>query len=68
MPVCNFTTALDGWHMQRNYTVTTAEGVNETYGGVVGGSPCEGVAATGRIRVGVAGNHLPSWGQDWSRG
>lgn len=46
--------------MQGHYVVTTAEGVNETCGGVVGGSLYEGVAAMGRIHVGVAGNHFPS--------
>lgn len=54
--------------MQENCAVTTAEGVNETCGGVVGGSPYEGVVEMDRIRVGVAGNHLPSWGLDWSKG
>lgn len=68
LEVCNFTTALNGWHMQGHYIVTTAEGVNETCGGVVGGSPYEGVVAMGRIHVGVAGNHFPSWGLDWNRG
>lgn len=54
--------------MQGHYIVTTAEGVNETCGGVVGGSLYEGVAAMGRIHVAVVGNHFPSWGLDWNKG
>lgn len=53
--------------MQRNYSVTTVEDVNETCVDEVGGSLCEEEVVRGRIHVEAAGNHFPSWGLDWSK-
>ena len=60
---CSFTSA-QAKKLQR---ITTVGDVNETYGGVAEGSRRGAAVVKGRTHVVTAGNHFPSWGQDWSR-